>query len=45
MEEDDLSNMDIMPPPIFSKTVVPHLYKYSPIPSQFLTAVTNKTPA
>jgi hypothetical protein len=30
MAEDDLSNIDLMPPPLFSQTVIPQLYKYLP---------------
>jgi hypothetical protein len=30
MEEDDLSNIDFMPPPLFSRIVVPQIYKYIP---------------
>lgn len=33
MEPDDLSNLDLMPPPIFSRTTLPQLYKYK-LPSQ-----------
>ena len=35
MDEDDLSNIDLMPPPVFSRTVIPHFYEY------FLTCSTN----
>src|SRR6266496_3567941 len=28
MEEDDLSNLDLMPPPVFSRTIIPHFYEY-----------------
>jgi len=28
MEEDDLSNIDLMPPPVFSRTIIPHFYEY-----------------
>jgi len=28
MEEDDLSNLDLMPPPLFSKVTLPQIYKY-----------------
>ena len=28
MQDDDLSNLDLMPPPTFSSTIIPQFYKY-----------------
>jgi hypothetical protein len=30
MDDDDLTHMDIMPPPIFSRATIPKVYKYLP---------------
>src|SRR5579859_4075579 len=43
LEDDDLNNLDLMPPPLFSRTNIPSLYKCLPPSPSCCGRVANKS--